>query len=68
MSGSKGAYLQSVENVTNRTHHLEYLAVILYENDYHWKRVHGEWVPCDSAEFPSYRQLRIGLHRFETYH
>jgi hypothetical protein len=66
--GSKEAYLRFVENVTDRAPHLEYFAVLWDRIDYFWKRFHGEWVPCDSAEFPLHGQLRISSHRFETYH
>ena len=68
MFGSEEAYLRFVENVTDRTPHLEYFAASCDEIDYFCKRVHGKWVPCDSAEFLSYSQLKISLHRFETYH
>ena len=34
-----------------RAPHLEYLANL--DCDEYWKRVGGEWVICDKAEFPS---------------
>jgi hypothetical protein len=57
-----------VRTVTDRAPHLEYFSVSWGEDNYHWKRVHGEWVTCNEAEFPKYRKLRKRLHRFETYH
>ena len=50
--GSKEAQHRFVENVTDRAPHLEYLAVLWDKDECLWKQVHGEWVPCDSAEFP----------------
>jgi hypothetical protein len=68
MFGSEEAYCRFVENVTDRTPHLEYFAVSWDRGDYLWKWVHGEWVPCDRAEFPLHSQLTISLHWFEMYH
>ena len=39
---------------SDRAPHLEYLAWIGDSEDYHWKRVGGEWVICDEEEFPSF--------------
>jgi hypothetical protein len=51
------AYLPFVRKVTDRAPHLEYFAVNWSANLYGLKQVHGEWVPCNSAEVPSHRQL-----------
>ena len=62
MFGSQETYRRFVENVTDRALHLEYFAISSYGDDYFWKRVHGEWVPCDRAEFPLHSQLTTSLH------
>jgi hypothetical protein len=64
--GSEQAHLLFARKVTDRAPHLEYFAVSWDGNDYRWKRVHGEWVPCNMAEFPLHSQLRKSLHQFET--
>jgi hypothetical protein len=56
---SEEVHLLFVRTVTNRVPHLEYFAAGCV---YHWKRVHGEWVPCNKVEFPLHRQLRKSLH------
>ena len=55
---SEQAHLLFVRKVTDQAPHLEYFAVLWDVNVYHWKRVHGEWAPCNRAEFPSHGQLR----------
>jgi hypothetical protein len=60
--GPEPAHLLFVRTVTDRAPHLKYFAVLWGVYDYHWKRVHGEWVPCHRAEFPLHRQLRKSLH------
>jgi hypothetical protein len=62
MFGSKEAHHRFVQNVTHRTPHLEYFAVSWDSDDYLWKRVHGEWVPCDIAELPLNTQLTACLY------
>jgi hypothetical protein len=66
--GSEQDHLLFVRKVADRAPHLEYFAVSCDGNVYRWKRVKGEWVPCNRAEFPLHSQLRNSLHRFETYH
>ena len=56
--GYEQAHLLFVRKVTDQAPHLEYFAVSWDVNDYYWKRVKGEWVPCNRADFPSHSQLR----------
>ena len=60
--GSEQAHLLFVRTVTVGAPHLEYFAILWGAYVYHWKRVHGEWVPCHKVEFPLHRQLRKSLH------
>jgi hypothetical protein len=47
-------YLPYIMEVSDRAPHLEYFAI--FEGKYHYaKRVCGEWVVCDEAEFPSHK-------------
>jgi hypothetical protein len=39
---------------SDRAPHLEYLANLDRDESQYWKRVGGEWVICDDAEFPSF--------------
>ena len=55
-----------VRTVTDRAPHLEYFSISCDGEDHYWKRVYGEWAPCNSEEFPMHRELRKRL-RFETY-
>jgi hypothetical protein len=43
-----------IMKVIDRAPHLEYLARIDDGEDWHRKRVDGEWVICDEGEFPSF--------------
>jgi hypothetical protein len=54
---SEQAYLPFVRKVTDRAPNLEYFAVKWSASIHSLKQVHGEWVPCNSAELPSHRQL-----------
>ena len=54
---SEQASLPFVRKITDRAPHLEYFAFRWGTDLYGLKQVHGEWVPCNSAEFPSHRQL-----------
>jgi hypothetical protein len=64
----KPAQIRFISEVTDRAPHLEYFAVSWEEHLHPWKQIDGEWVPCDRAEFPFYRELRKKLHLFEMYH
>ena len=52
------AHLLFVRTVTDRATHLEYFSMSWDGDHDHWKWAHGEWVPCNKAEFPKYRKLR----------
>jgi hypothetical protein len=60
--GPEHVHLLFVRTVTDRAPHLEYFAVLWGVYNHHWRRVHGEWIPCNRAEFPLHRQLRKVLH------
>ena len=47
-------HLQSIKQLSNRAPQIEYLALFDYENLYYGKRVGGEWVLCDEAEFVNF--------------
>jgi hypothetical protein len=40
-----------MREISDRAPKLEYVGVFDYDNLYLGKRVGGEWVPCDEAEF-----------------
>src|ERR1700730_18010697 len=46
-----GDALRFITKAPDRAPHLEYLAMLHLEDRY-WKRIGGEWVICDEAEFP----------------
>ena len=43
-----------IMKASDRAPHLEYLANLEGDKSLYWKRVGGEWVICDDAEFPSF--------------
>ena len=45
--------LPFVTQVSDRAIHLEYFTMEHIDIDHHWKRVRGEWVICDEAEYSS---------------
>ena len=44
-----------IMKASDRAPHLEYLANLDRDESQYWKRVGGEWVICDDAEFPSFK-------------
>jgi hypothetical protein len=42
-----------IMKASDRAPHLEYLGNLYGAKSQYWKRVSGEWVICDKAEFPS---------------
>jgi hypothetical protein len=48
---SEAEHLQFIKQLSNQAPQLEYLAFVNYMDIYCGKRVGGEWVHCDEAEF-----------------
>ena len=48
-----GDAISFIMKASDRAPHLEYLANLDGAESQYWKRVGGEWVICDKAEFPS---------------